>query len=108
MKQQKANFTAQELIDIKSQMEENGVAPEIIELAMKELSPNLNTKAKSPVGDKGIKIALKRKGNKLGVGFVIDIKAGKTITLSSFTGNSLDYAVLSEVATKNGYSLTAL
>ena len=98
----KVKFTEQELASIKLHLESNGVPAEIIAQAMEQLSPA--PKVKLPMGDKGIKIALKRKANKLGVNYIIDIK-GKVVTLSSFTGNSLDAAILNEIAAKNEYTV---
>ena len=107
-------FTSQELTDIKTEMVAQGnISEETMSLVIEKLSQVGAPKVKLPTGEKGIKIALKRKGNALGVSFEANVTmSGENtidnlpmVKLSNFTGTPDDFAVLKGVAAKNGYSL---
>ena len=93
-------FSEQELSNLKTEMLAQHISAETIEMVL----ANLNAPAEKNTTSAGIKIALKRKANALGVSYAETI-TGKCVTLHSFTGSPDDFCLLKGVAAKNGYSL---
>lgn len=96
-----ANWTEAELKVVEEQLLTTTIPPESVQGILDLLSGKASVKTAS---SKGIKIALRRKGNKLQVSFELNI-VNNSVKLSNFTGTDADLAALREVATANGYDL---
>ena len=95
-----ALFSESELADVRAEMIAHNISAETIEITMN----SLNSPAEKNTTSAGMKIALKRKANALGVSYTESI-VNKCVTLHSFTGTPDDFCLLKGVAAKNGYSL---
>lgn len=97
-------FTEEEITDITQTLVAKKVKQSEIDLVVSTLSKYKLTGKTHPT--KGLKIALKRAGNKLGVSYEINLdESAKTARLSNFTGGETDLTKLVEIAHKFGFSL---
>lgn len=95
------SFTAVEIEQTARDLENKGVLQSEINAVVAEMR---KYQASEKNSTKGIKIALRRRGNKLGVSFEMNVD-NQSVRLSNFTGTPEDLTQLIEVANKLGYTL---
>jgi hypothetical protein len=98
------SFAQEEISGITQALINKKVTQSEIDLVVSALN-KYKTTGKPTHPTRGLKIALKRAGNKLGVSYEINVnETDKTVRLSNFTGNKSDGVIFSGIATKFGYT----
>jgi len=94
-------FTTLEINNTATALKEKGASETEINTVITAMRKYEKTEKNS---SKGIKIALRRKGNQLGISFEMNIE-NQAVRLSNFTGTPQDKETLTEVARKLGYTV---
>jgi hypothetical protein len=93
------SFTTEQIKETESALKEKAIPQSDLDNVIAVMSKYKVTPKNSA---KGIKIALRRRGNQLGVSFEMNIEED-SVRFSNFTGTPDDLSVLGKVAEKFGY-----